>query len=233
MSDCLLILYWPDFRSSEAQYSPSAALVAHSLQRQLCLHHDDVAAYVWDPTHDGGAPPVSAFRRAGMRLLQDSPGTDTLVHLAWEHSQASRVVLAMDPARASEALPALTQFEREVEVWTPDASAITPAGNGASGAGVRVRELSEVLHLTTAHSVGFFADWRCLQDGLKRSGVPQDPAAGRESLLRAAELVGTLTTARFYGETEGFAAGDPQTRSPLNGSSEPAPPGIEQGSGPA
>ena len=181
MVACLLVVYWPDFK--EDGLSP--ALVASCTARCLAVRFARFAGAACVPSED--APAQAAFRRWGLEVRAGGNVVETTRQLLVAHPEAERLVLAMDPARADEVFAGVEAALPAVEIWAP-------SGRGVHS-GPDVRPLAEVLHLGTAQPVGLFVEGRALDAAAGDRGDLQVPATG---LLRAAELAGSVVTARWY-----------------------------------
>jgi len=197
MPDCLLVLYWPDFsgdgRSLGDGPAPlSAPLIAHALQRQLSLRFEEYAACVWVPD-PAFSEAVAAFERWGIRRLEREPDSDEIGALTRRFPDVEHVIMAAHPHRAAGAIPCLHECGCTVEVWAPGG-----ASNGILPEGTRAAALADALGLTTAQPVAVFAEWEHVEGALKRLHSPGDLVTVRQALLRSAELVGQVVTARVY-----------------------------------
>lgn len=170
MSDCLLVLYWPDF----ARLGVPASLVAHSLRRYLCTLHSDLHAYLYTGL---GVPASdrSAFESRGFEVRPGIPTAEDLVGLRGRHPETDVVLAAED--RLAEQLAGASDGPQP-QIWVP------APGSGA------YPTLADVLSLGTAHSVGLLIDSATLAEttGDRLRTVER-------KLLRAAELVGSVVAA--------------------------------------
>lgn len=197
MSDCLLVLYWPDFAGPDAAptlppYTPD--LVAHELQRQLCAQFEDMHAYVWDPLEDGGPLPHSRFSRWGVRPLAQEPDAATLSALAAGLPDIRDIFLMMAPERAQALLQAAELEGRQVVVWSPGEPAL------GDDPGVETHRLWDALHLSTIETVGLYVDATALERDEERD--PFETATLLRQLQQAAQLVGALVSTRIVGGEE-------------------------------
>src|SRR5690349_17049592 len=123
MSDCVLVLSWPDFAAKTPEDpSLAPALVAQALHRHLSLRYDAHAAYFWAGPPEAAEPAASLFRRWGFRPLDGAPDRATLLSLAHSHPDKPHVVLGMQPGRALPAVPELQALGCYVQIWGPEAA---------------------------------------------------------------------------------------------------------------
>jgi hypothetical protein len=196
MSDCLLVLHWPDFREqrrAERQYS--APLLACAIHRRMARRGTRCLGYGTGASELSSAA-AAGFMRWGLRPLEGEPTAAVLAELLSAHPGAGEVVLAMDPSRAADALPQLSPGTARVEIWGP--ANLPDEGFEFRGGVVRL-SASVALQLSTARSVALFADWRLVEPTLRAMSLPSDLETARGALLRHAEMLGLPADARLYG----------------------------------
>jgi hypothetical protein len=154
----------------------------------MSLRRPSFEAYAWAPAEPAHARLVEALARWGVKALDGEPGPGALAGLLERHPGVTHAVLAMQPGRAAAILPPLREAGIDIEIWRPRESAPEMLPE------TPVRALEDVLRLRTAHEVGLFVDWPLL-----RSGACRSVSEAAEGLLRRAELLGAVTTARVYG----------------------------------